>query len=79
MRTPPASPIIDAMPTEAREIRLIVSIDLDGDPIAGTLESRDGRSGGFAGWIGLAAMLNTIRSAEAGGPDHRAARTDKDT
>ncbi len=67
------------MATDAREIRLILLIDLDADPITGSLETADGRSRGFAGWIGLAATLNAIRSAEAGVADPRARRAPEDT
>ncbi|MDQ3723525.1 MAG: hypothetical protein M3376_10785 [Actinomycetota bacterium] len=52
------------MATEPHEIRLILVIDLDADPINGSLETPDGRSRGFLGWIGLAARLNAIRDAE---------------
>ena len=51
--------------TEPREIRLILVIDLDAEPINGSLETPDGRSRGFLGWIGLAATLNAIREADA--------------
>ena len=65
MRTPLGTPIISAMATQPREIRLILVIDLDADPINGSLETPDGSSRGFLGWIGLAARLNAIRDAEA--------------
>ncbi len=67
------------MATDAREIRLVLLIDLDADPVTGSLETADGRSRGFAGWIGLAAALNAIRSAEAGVADRRDGRAPKDT
>ncbi len=65
MRTLRRGPIIDAMATEPREIRLILVIDLDAEPINGSLETPDGRSRGFLGWIGLAATLNAICEADA--------------
>ena len=64
--------MIDSMATDAREIRLILLIDLDADPINGSLETADGRSRGFVGWIGLTATLTAIRSSESGVADRRA-------
>lgn len=56
---------MNAMAAEPREIRLILVIDLDADPINGSLETLDGTARGFLGWIGLAAALNAIREAGA--------------
>ena len=65
MRRPSASPMIDAMGAESREIRLVLVIDLDAEPINGSLTTADGRSRAFLGWIGLAATLNAISEAAA--------------
>ncbi len=79
MRTPSRPPIIDPMATEPHEIRLILLIDLDADPINGSLETADGSSRGFVGWIGLGAALNAIRTAQARVDDPGDGRADKDT
>jgi hypothetical protein len=50
------------MPTELGAIRLILWIDLDSEPITGSLTSADGATRGFSGWIALAAALETIRT-----------------
>jgi hypothetical protein len=50
------------MPTEHGEIRLILCIDLDADPITGSLTSAGGATRRFSGWIALAAALATIRA-----------------
>ncbi len=63
-----------AMPTQPGENRLILLIDLDADPINGSLQTADGRSRRFSGWIGLAAALNAVRNAEARGADHHGSR-----
>jgi hypothetical protein len=68
MRTPSRASIIARMPTEPSEIRLILLIDLDADPITGSLETADGQLHGFSGWIGLTATLSAIRYAERVSP-----------
>jgi hypothetical protein len=48
---------------EAREICVIVRIDLDADPITGSLTTADGALRRFSGWIALAAALEAVREA----------------
>jgi len=64
------------MPTEPGEIPLILSIDLDAEPIRGSLTSADGTSRRFSGWIAMAAALETIRveCAQPPGPGVQAGR-----
>ena len=60
------------MATEHGEVRLILCIDLDADPITGSLTSASGATRRFSGWIALAAALATMRAKmmprPAGGP-----------
>ncbi|MEY2515578.1 MAG: hypothetical protein QOJ89_2936 [bacterium] len=58
------------MPTEPGEIALVLRVDLDADPIRGSLTCADGTSRRFSGWIAMAAALETIRveSARPPGP-----------
>jgi hypothetical protein len=67
------------MTTGPGATRLILLIDLDADPINGSLQSADGRTRGFVGWIGLAATLNAIRDGEDRPGGHRDGRKPKDT
>jgi hypothetical protein len=65
------------MPTEHREIRLVLCIDLDADPITGSLTSAGGATRRFSGWIALTAALTAIRAqtAQQPGVDHRRIRS----
>jgi hypothetical protein len=60
----------DSRPVETRrgETELILSIDLDADPITGSLRAPHGPSRRFSGWIGLAATLETLRADAAKKP-----------
>jgi hypothetical protein len=49
------------MPPGPGEIRLILCIDLDADPITGSLISEDGAQRRFSGWMALSATLQTMR------------------
>jgi hypothetical protein len=49
------------MSTEHSEIRLILLVDLDADPITGSITCADGVCRPFSGWISLAAALTAIR------------------
>jgi len=50
------------MPTQHGETQLTLRIDLEADPITGSLSSAHGASRRFSGWIGLAAALEAIRA-----------------
>lgn len=65
------------MATGRRETDLRLRIDLDAEPINGSL-SAPGVSRAFSGWIGLAAALEAIRGelAQQPGPQSRAADGD---
>jgi hypothetical protein len=54
--------MIGSMPPERHEIRLVLDIDLDADPITGSIRPADGAARRFSGWISLAAALQTIRA-----------------
>jgi hypothetical protein len=55
--------------TEPGQTHLILHIDLDADPITGSLGSPDAASRRFSGWIGLAAALGAIRAELAQEPE----------
>lgn len=50
------------MATPDRETRLTLRIDLEADPITGSLSAANGATRRFSGWIGLAAALEAIRA-----------------
>ncbi len=50
------------MATDAGETELTLRIDLDADPITGTVVQSHGAARRFSGWIGLAAALELIRA-----------------
>jgi hypothetical protein len=57
------------MATEHGETHLTLRIDLEADPITGSLRSPDAAGRRFSGWIGLAAALEVIRAELAQGPE----------
>jgi hypothetical protein len=69
MQSPSVGPDDRRMATDDRETELTLRINLDVDPITGSLSSAHGASRRFSGWIGLAASLEAIR-AEARGQRH---------
>ncbi|MEA2220353.1 MAG: hypothetical protein QOJ35_2979 [Solirubrobacteraceae bacterium] len=79
MRSRRRAPIIGAVPAKATRVRIVVLVDLDSDPIEGSLQTADGTSRDFSGWIGLAAALHAIRDAEAGAAPRRDDRAHEDT
>jgi hypothetical protein len=50
------------MATQDGETQLTLRINLETDPITGSLSSAQGPNRRFAGWIGLAAALEAIRT-----------------
>lgn len=50
------------MATADDEMQLTLSINLEADPITGSLSSTQGATRRFSGWIGLAAALDAIRA-----------------
>jgi hypothetical protein len=64
-----ASPDHCRMATEHGETHLTLRIDLEADPIMGSLRSSDAASRRFSGWIGLAAALEAIRAELAQEPE----------
>jgi len=62
--------------TRRGETEVILSIDLNADPITGSLRAAHGPSRRFDGWIGLAATLEALRADAAKkqrpAPDDRA-------
>jgi hypothetical protein len=50
------------METPDGETQLTLRIDLEADPITGSLTSARGAQRSFLGWIGLAAALEAIRA-----------------
>jgi hypothetical protein len=49
------------MTIQRGEIQLTLCIDLEADPITGSLSAANGAHRRFSGWIGLAAALEAIR------------------
>ncbi len=45
-----------------RAIRVWMEVDLDSNPIRGTLHTPDGPASSFTGWLGLTAALDGMRS-----------------
>jgi hypothetical protein len=54
--------------TEGGERRLALRIDLEADPISGSVGEEAGAQHRFSGWIGLAAALEAIRAELAPEP-----------
>jgi hypothetical protein len=52
---------------EPKETKLILCIDLDADPITGSLTVVEGSGRRFSGWIGLSAAIAAVRSEQSGG------------
>jgi hypothetical protein len=50
------------MAANGGETQLTLRIDLEADPITGSLSSAHGANRRFSGWIGLAAALEAIRA-----------------
>ncbi len=44
-------------------IRVWLEVDLEGQPIEGTLSQPEGSSSRFTGWLGLTAALERLRTA----------------
>jgi hypothetical protein len=64
------------MATRRGETQLTLRVDLDADPITGSLTSSRGASRRFAGWIGLAAALEALRAERPANPSPPATATD---
>ena len=58
------------------ETQLTLRIDLDADPIAGSLSSPHGTHHRFSGWIALAAALEATRRELAPGPRRQPGSSD---
>lgn len=56
------------VPAQRTEIRVVLDIDLDADPITGSLCPAIGPPRRFSGWIALAAALQAIRAETARAP-----------
>jgi hypothetical protein len=51
--------------------RLTLDIELDSDPIQGSLSARERASQAFSGWIELVSLLQDAATTQASQPDER--------
>lgn len=58
------------------EIQLTLRIDLEADPITGSLSAANGANRRFSGWIGLAAALEAIRAEPLREPKRQTGSSD---
>ncbi|HWW90277.1 MAG TPA: hypothetical protein VNY35_05795 [Solirubrobacteraceae bacterium] len=49
--------------------QVTLDIELDSEPISGSLSDRDGTSHGFSGWIELVSLLQAAATTRASEPD----------
>jgi hypothetical protein len=55
------------------QAKVTLDIELDSEPIQGSLSDRDGARQSFSGWIQLVSLLQDAATTRASQPDQRAA------
>ncbi len=55
------------------QAQVTLEIELDSEPIQGSLSDRDGASQVFSGWIELVSLLQDASTTRASQPEHHAA------